>query len=109
MHLYWEYKEMFVRDLLEHYADPKPHFNTLSTMVRALEAKGFLGHKAYGTTHQYYALMSEEEYGKVTIKSAVSKYFENSYLSAVSTLIKEEDISIEELKELIKQIENEDK
>lgn len=109
MHLYWKHKGMFVRDLLEHYTNPKPHFNTLSTMVRALEAKGFLGHKAYGTAHQYYPLISENEYGKVTIKGAVNKYFKNSYLSAVSALIKEEDISIEELKELIKQIENEHK
>ena len=60
MKLFWEHGPMFVRELLDFYPDPKPHFNTLSTMVRRLEADGCIGHKQYGSTYQYFAVMSEE-------------------------------------------------
>ena len=106
MRHFWARGEMFVRELRELYPEPRPHFNTLSTMVRALEAKGCLGHNAYGNSFRYYPLVSEEEFGGKTIVGAVSRYFENSYLTAVSALVKEEKISIDELKELIAQIES---
>lgn len=102
---YWERGAMFVRELLELYPEPRPHFNTLSTMVRTLETKGYLNHKAYGNSYQYYPVVSEEEFGRTTIKGAVSRYFENSYMTAVSALVQEEKISIDELKQLIEQIE----
>lgn len=106
MRHFWERGEMFVRELRELYPEPQPHFNTLSTMVRALEAKGYLGHTAYGNSFRYYPLVTEEEFGGKTIVGAISRYFENSYLSAVSALVKEEKISVEDLKELIAQIES---
>ena len=93
MDLYWQHGPMFVKELLDYYDEPKPHFNTLSTMVRILEKNGFLDHKQFGNTYQYFPVVSEN-------------YFNNSYLSAVSSFVKEEKISVEELKELIKQIEN---
>jgi len=105
MNLFWEKGAMFVRELLENYDEPKPHFNTLSTMVRTLEANGFLSHNAYGNTYQYYPLVSREDYAGSSFKGLISNYFNNSYLSAVSTLVKEEKITVEELKELIEQIE----
>ena len=105
MNLFWDNGAMFVRELLEHYDDPKPHFNTLSTMVRTLEANGFINHKAYGNTYQYYPVVSREEYAGSSFKGIVSSYFNNSYLNAVSALVKEEKITIDELKELIDQIE----
>lgn len=105
MNLFWDKGAMFVRELLENYDEPKPHFNTLSTMVRTLEANGFLSHKAYGNTYQYYPLVSREDYAGSSFKGLISNYFNNSYLSAVSTLVKEEKITVEELKELIEQIE----
>ncbi len=105
MNLFWENGAMFVRELLEHYDEPKPHFNTLSTMVRSLEANGFVNHKAYGNTYQYYPVVTREEYAGSTFKGLISSYFNNSYLSAVSSLVKEEKITVEELKELIEQIE----
>ena len=105
MNLFWDNGAMFVRELLEHYDEPKPHFNTLSTMVRTLEAKGFINHKAYGNTYQYYPVVSREEYAGSSFKGIVSSYFNNSYLNAVSALVKEEKITIDELKELIDQIE----
>ena len=105
MNLFWDNGAMFVRELLEHYDEPKPHFNTLSTMVRTLEANGFINHKAYGNTYQYYPVVSREEYAGSSFKGVVSSYFNNSYLNAVSALVKEEKITIDELKELIDQIE----
>lgn len=105
MELYWQHGPMFVRELLEHYAEPRPHFNTLSTMVRLLEKNGFLGHRQYGNTYQYFATVSEKEYGKSSLAGVIKNYFNNSYLSAVSAFVKEEKISVDELKELISQIE----
>lgn len=106
MELYWQHGAMFVRELLDHYAEPKPHFNTLSTMVRLLEKNGFLGHRQYGNTYQYYATVSEKEYGESSIAHVVADYFNNSYLNAVSTFVKEEKISIDELRQLIDEIES---
>lgn len=105
MNFFWDKGAMFVKELLEFYDDPKPHFNTLSTMVRNLEANGYIGHKAYGNSYQYFPLVTREEYAGRTFKGLISSYFNNSYLSAVSTLVKEEKITVKELKELIEQIE----
>ena len=101
MELYWQHGPMFVRELLGYYEEPKPHFNTLSTMVRALEKSGFLGHKQFGNTFQYYAQVSEREFGKQGIAGMVQNYFDNSYLSVVSSFVKDEKISVDELQELI--------
>ena len=73
--------------------------------VRGLEEKGFLAHHTYGNTYQYYAVVSESDFSKRTLKSVISKYFNNSYLSAVSSLVKEEDISLDDLKKLIEEVE----
>ncbi len=105
MNYFWLKGPLFVKELLDFYNEPKPHFNTLSTIVRGLEEKGYLSHKAYGKTYQYYAAVSEEEFRKSTLKQVVRKYFNNSYLGVVSSLIEEEDISLNELKELIEKVE----
>lgn len=109
MCFFWEKGPLFVRELLAFYDEPKPHFNTLSTFVRGLEEKGFIAHTSYGSTYQYYAAISEEQYRQRTLKSVINKYFNNSYLSAVSSLVKEEEISLDELKQLIQEVENADK
>ena len=88
---------------------PKPHFNTLSTMVRALEAKGYVAHNSFGSTYQYYPVVSEEEFSRSTLGSVISRYFENSYLGAVSALVEEEKISLGELRSLIDRIENQNR
>lgn len=108
MNFFWQKGALFVKDILAFYDDPKPHFNTLSTTVRALEDKGFLSHKTYGNTYQYFAIISEEEFSKDTLKGVISKYFKNSYLNAVSSLVKEENLSLEDLKKLIKEVEESD-
>lgn len=103
---FWVKGLLFVRELLDLQEEPKPHYNTLSTIVRSLEEKEYIGYKVFGNTHQYYALVSEEDYRRKTLKQVVSKYFDNSYSSVVSTLIEEEALTIEELQELIRQIKN---
>ena len=105
MTFFWENGAMYVKDLINLYPDPKPHFNTISTMVRTLETKGFLAHKKFGYTYQYYPVVTPEEFGEGRITGVISKYFENSYLDVVSTLVKKDKIQIEELKKLIEEIE----
>lgn len=105
MKLFWEKGPLFVKKIIPMLDDPKPHFNTISTIVRGLETKGYVGHEAFGNTHRYYAAVSESEYGKHTLGSVVNRFFGSSYLNAVSSLVKEEKISLDELKELIELVE----
>mgnify|MGYP000498245713 CR=1 FL=1 len=105
MGFFWEKGPLFVKEMLAFYEDPKPHFNTLSTIVRGLEEKGFLAHYTFGNTYQYYATVSAEDFHKGTLKNVIRKYFNNSYLGVVSTLIKEEDISVDDLRKLIDDVE----
>ena len=109
MGFFWEKGPLFVKEIVGLYDEPRPHFNTLSTFVRALEEKGYLSHRTFGNTYQYYAVVSREEFKKKTLKSVISKYFNNSYLGVVSSLVKEEEISLSELKELIREVENANK
>ena len=109
MGFFWEKGPLFVREMLELYDEPRPHFNTVSTFVRGLEEKGYVGHRSMGNTYQYYAIVSREDFKKKTLRGVISKYFNNSYLGVVSSLVKEEDISLDELKELIREVENANK
>lgn len=109
MGFFWEKGPLFVKQLLEYYEEPKPHFNTLSTIVRGLEEKGFLNHTSYGNTYQYYAAVTEEQYSRGTLKNVIAKYFNNSYLGVVSSLIKDEDISVDELRKLLDDVEQANK
>ena len=106
MGFFWEKGPLFVKQILDFYEEPKPHFNTLSTIVRGLEEKDFLTHTTYGNTYQYFAQVSEEDFRKATLKNVIKKYFDNSYLGAVSSLVKEESIALDDLKLLIAEVEN---
>lgn len=103
---FWSKGPMFVKELLDLQGEPKPHYNTLSTIVRTLEEKGYIDYKAYGNTYQYFAKITEADYRKNTLNNVIDKYFGNSYTRVVSTLIEEEKLSIDELQELIKQIKS---
>ena len=105
MTLFWQHGDMFIRDLLNYYEDPKPHYNTVATQVKFLEEKKFLGRRPMGNTNQYYALISEKEYKGSALSSVISQYFNNSYTSVVSHFIEEEAMDLDELKELIELIE----
>ena len=106
LQLFWEKGPMFVKELKELYSDQKLHYNTLSTMVRAMAEKGFIGHEQFGNTHRYFAVITKEEYSKRTLGNVVKKYFNNSYKNVVSALVEEENLSVEDLKKLISEIEN---
>ena len=105
MTLFWKYGDMFIRDLLDYYDEPKPHYNTLATQVKFLEEKKFLGRRPMGNTNQFYALISEKEYKGAALNAVISQYYNNSYTSVVSHFIEEEAMDLDELKELINLIE----
>ena len=102
----WDHGPMLVRELQAYYDEPRPHVNTLATLIKILEEKGFLGHKAINARcFQYFARISREEYRGGSLTNVVNKFFGKSYLNAVSALVKSEKISVEDLKELIREVE----
>lgn len=108
MNHFWQRGDLFIRELLEFYDDPKPHFNTLSTVVRGLEEKGYISHRAYGSTHQYFAIISKEEFRAQSLKSVIGKYYGNSIFSAVSALVESKELGAEELNELLDLVNREE-
>ncbi len=106
LQIFWAEGPLFVKELQKLYPDQKLHYNTLSTMVRALEEKGFIAHESFGKTHRYYAAVSETDYSKKNLGHVVKKYFDNSYQRVVSMFVEEENLSLDELKKLIQDIEN---
>jgi BlaI family transcriptional regulator, penicillinase repressor len=109
MDFLWEAGPSFVKEVVSTFEDPKPHYNTVSTIVRNLEQKGFIGHEDFGTTYRYFAAISKEDYVTRNLKKDVKKYFNNSFKSLVSSLVESRDISIEEVKELIELAKNKSK
>ena len=105
MHILWKLKKAFVKEVLAEITEEKPHYNTLSTIVRNLEEKGFVSHNAFGNTHQYYPIVSLEEYRKRFMHTAIDNYFNSSYKNMVSHFAKEEKISAAELREILAMIE----
>ena len=105
MRYFWHEGALFVRQLVEMYPEPKPHFNTLSTYVRMLEDKGFLSHESLGATYRYFPIIDEAQYRNGNLKNVIRKYFDNSYLNVVSTLIKEKDLSVDEVRKLLDEVE----
>ena len=106
MNIFWKKEAMFVKELKEFYKDQKLHYNTLSTIVRGLEEKGFIDHEQFGNTYRYFAAITQKEYRKGTLGNVVSKYFDNSYKKVVSLFVENQNISVEELRKLIDEIEN---
>jgi predicted transcriptional regulator len=106
MNIFWQKGSLYVKEVIDELPDPKPHYNTISTIVRGLEEKGFLGHEQFGNTHRYHAIISKDEFSRNTIKKIVGKYFNKSYSSVVSMFVEEENITTEEIKELIRQVES---
>ncbi len=107
MHILWSLKKGFVKDIIAGMKAPKPNYNTVSTIIRILEKKGFVGHKAYGKTYEYSSLISKSGYKKFVFKRMLKDYFENSYENVFSFLIKEEKLSKEEIEEIKKMIDKE--
>jgi BlaI family transcriptional regulator, penicillinase repressor len=106
MQILWKLKKGFVNDLLEHYEEPRPAYNTVSTIIRILEKKGYVGHHAFGKTHEYYPLITKDEYSKRLMGTVVKGYFDNSYRKLVSFFTGEEQISVKEMEEIRKIIDD---
>lgn len=106
MHILWTLEKAFVRDVMAAITDEQPHYNTLSTIIRNLEEKGFVAHTAYGNSHQYYPIIKKEDYRRSFMSNAIETYFNSSYKNMVSHFAKEDKISAEELREILDMIEN---
>lgn len=104
MHVFWDMKKAFIRDVIPQLPDPKPHYNSVATIVKILEEKGFLGHETVGNIYCYYPVISREDYQAHAMKDIVSQYFDNSYPRMLAFFAKEQNLSEEELKEILKLI-----
>lgn len=104
MQILWKLEKGFVKDILERLPKPKPAYNTVSTIVRILEKKGFVSHTAYGNTHEYYPVLSKEEYTRKFLKRFVENYFSDSFKEMVSFFAREKDMSISELEDTMRMI-----
>ena len=106
MQILWEIKKGFVKDILEKMPAPKPAYNTVSTIVRILEKKEFVGYTAYGKTHEYYPLIEKNQYRSFYLKTMISGYFGGSFERLVSFFAKDNDMDIHEMEELLKNVQN---
>jgi len=104
MQAIWKVREGFIRDIMEALPTPKPHQNTVATILKILVEKEFAGIKVFGRQHQYYALVSKDAYSKASMKAMVKSYFEGSFSDAVSFMVKENNLSLEDLETLLQQL-----
>lgn len=104
MHVLWKLEKAFVKEVMAEMSDD-PHYNTLSTIIRNLEEKGFVSHNAFGNTHQYFPVVKKEDYRKKFMNTAIDTYFNSSYKNMVSHFAKEDKISAAELREILAMIE----
>lgn len=107
MQILWEIEKGFVKDVLKHFPEPRPAYNTVSTIIRILQDKGFVSHRAYGRTHEYYPLVSKEDYTRSQMTNLVSNYFSNSFEKMISFFAREKKISLSEMEDIIKLMEKE--
>jgi predicted transcriptional regulator len=101
MHVLWFLGRAYVKDIIERLPEPKPAYNTVSTIVRILEKKGFVGHEAFGKTHLYRPLVAKEDYTQAFLRGFVRDYFDNSYQDLVSFFAKDRDMSLAELEDIL--------
>ncbi len=106
MQVLWELDSAFVKDIITKLPKPKPAYNTVSTIVRILQQKGFVGHETHGKSHQYYPLVTKEAYTRSFMKGFVKRYFSGSYRQMVSFFTKEDNLSLSELEQLLKELKS---
>jgi BlaI family transcriptional regulator, penicillinase repressor len=102
----WQLERAFIKDIVDAMPEPKPHYNTVSTIIKILEDKGFVAHESFGKSNRYHALVKKEDYTKRSMKQFVKGYFEGSFSNMLSFFAKEKDISIEELESILKQLKD---
>jgi len=106
MQILWELKNAFVKDIVERMPDPKPAYNTISTIVRILESKGFVDHKAYGKTHEYFPLITKEKYTKFYLNNLLKGYFDGSFQNLVSFFARENKLDVKAMEKLLEEFKN---
>ncbi|WP_347158486.1 BlaI/MecI/CopY family transcriptional regulator [Pontibacter chitinilyticus] len=104
MQVLWQLERAFVRDILDQLPEPKPAYNTVSTIVRILETKGFVAHEAFGKSHQYYALIPQDKYKSFFLKNFMSGYFSGSFAKLVSFFAKDNNLNVNELDQLMRHV-----
>jgi len=109
MQILWQLQKAFVKDIIEYMPEPKPAYNTVSTIVRILETKGFVDHKAYGKTHEYYPLVSKGRYTKFYLNNMIKGYFNGSFQNLVSFFAKEHKMNASDIEKLLREVKNEKK
>ena len=107
MQILWDLDRGLVRDVIDKLPAPKPAYNTVSTVIRVLERKGFVDHKAYGTTYEYFPIIKKEEYTRVHFSDLMKNYFNNSFPEMAAFFARENNLSLDELQDMIKITENE--
>jgi predicted transcriptional regulator len=105
MQVLWDLKKGFVKELLPHFPDPKPAYNTVSTIIRILEKKGFVGHRSFGKSHQYYPKISRDEYSSHQFSSLLENYYNNSFKQVVSHFSDSGNLDLKEMDEIIQLLE----
>ena len=106
MQVLWTLQNSFVKDMLPLFIEPRLHYNTLSTIIRNLEEKGYVGHRQFGNTYEYFPIVSKEDYqNHFVLKKVVGNYFNDSYKDLVAYFAKNEKVSPDELREIIRMIE----
>ena len=106
MQILWGLGKGFVKDIIEEMPNPKPAYNTVSTIVRILETKGFIDHKAYGKTHEYFPIVSKEKYTKFYLNNMIKGYFDGSFQNLVSFFAKENKMDVKDLEKLLDELKN---
>ncbi len=106
MQVFWELEKAFIKEVIPHLPDPKPHYNSVATIVKILEEKGFLSHETVGNVYQYYPLISRDDYQQHFMKDIVSQYFDNSYPRMLAFFAKQQNLSEKELNEIIQMIKS---
>jgi BlaI family penicillinase repressor len=107
MHVLWYLEKAYVKDIIERLPSPKPAYNTVSTIVRILEKKGFIGHEAFGKTHLYRPLVAKEDYTQAFLQSFVRNYFGDSYQELVSFFARDKNLTVSELEEILTALRDE--
>lgn len=105
MQVLWKLEKAFVKDIVEQLPDPKPAYNTVSTIVRILEKKGFIGYKAFGKTHEYFPLIAKEKYTRFYLNNMMTGYFNGSFQNLVSFFAKDNVMKVQEIDQLVKELE----
>ncbi len=104
MQVLWRLEKAFVKEIVDEMPDPKPHYNTVSTIIKILADKGIVGSETFGKANRYYPLVLKDDYSRKTMSQFVKKYFEGSYSNMFSFFAKDKDISIAELENILKEL-----